>query len=161
MKKVGHGEGIIISRSIRRALDADKQTKKRSHINKQLLINIHGIRQHLIVHAGSECIRMCAYVYVCEHEGAYIASLYFTIINSTEAWLTIWGLYCQISQAGISNCIPPNTVGCNYLSLHEVPACFWQPSPYLYSLTWRRGQFHLVNDFLSIAIQIWWNFFLL
>ena len=36
----------------------------------------------------------------------------------------IWGLCCQkqVSQAGISNYIPQFTVGCNYLSLHEIPA---------------------------------------
>ena len=35
-----------------------------------------------------------------------------------------WGLWCQkqVSQAGISNCIPQNTVGCSYLSLPEIPA---------------------------------------
>ena len=37
---------------------------------------------------------------------------------------SIWGLWCQkqVSQAGISNCIPQHTVGCNYLSLSEIPA---------------------------------------
>ena len=37
---------------------------------------------------------------------------------------SIWGLWCQkqVSQAGISNCIPQNTVGCNYLSLPVIPA---------------------------------------
>ena len=36
----------------------------------------------------------------------------------------IWGLCCQnqVSQAGMSNYIPPFTVGCNYLSLPEIPA---------------------------------------
>ena len=35
-----------------------------------------------------------------------------------------WGLCCQkqVSQAGISNYIPQFTVGCNYLSLSEIPA---------------------------------------
>ena len=35
-----------------------------------------------------------------------------------------WGLCClkQVSQTGISNFIPQNTVGCNYLSLPEIPA---------------------------------------
>ena len=35
----------------------------------------------------------------------------------------IWGLWCQkqVSQAGISNCIPQFTVGCNYLPLPEIP----------------------------------------
>ena len=38
--------------------------------------------------------------------------------------LNIWGLRCQkqVSQAGISNYIPQFTVGCNYLSLPEIPA---------------------------------------
>ena len=37
---------------------------------------------------------------------------------------TKWGLCCQkqVSQAEISNYIPQFTVGCNYLSLHEIPA---------------------------------------
>ena len=37
---------------------------------------------------------------------------------------TIWRLWYQkqVSQAGISNCIPQNTVGCNYVSLPEIPA---------------------------------------
>ena len=36
----------------------------------------------------------------------------------------IWGLQCQkqVSQAGISNYIPQFTVGCNYVSLPEIPA---------------------------------------
>ena len=36
----------------------------------------------------------------------------------------IWGLWCQkqVSQVGISNCIPQNTVGCNYLPLPQIPA---------------------------------------
>ena len=36
----------------------------------------------------------------------------------------IWGHCChkQVSQAGISNYIPQFTVGCNYLSLPEIPA---------------------------------------
>ena len=36
----------------------------------------------------------------------------------------IWGLWCQkhISPAGMSNCIPQYSVGCNYLSLPEIPA---------------------------------------
>ena len=36
----------------------------------------------------------------------------------------IWGLCCQkqVSHAGTSNYIPQFTVGCNYLSLPEIPA---------------------------------------
>ena len=35
-----------------------------------------------------------------------------------------WGFWCrkQVSQAGISNYIPHQTVGCNYSSLPEIPA---------------------------------------
>ena len=35
-----------------------------------------------------------------------------------------WGLWRQkqVSLTWISNCIPQNTVGCNYLSLSEIPA---------------------------------------
>ena len=35
-----------------------------------------------------------------------------------------WGFWCQkqVSHTGISNCIPQSTVGCNYLSLPEIPA---------------------------------------
>ena len=42
----------------------------------------------------------------------------------------IWGLWClkQISQAWINNCIPQNTVRCNYLPLPEVPASGTQVS---------------------------------
>ena len=36
----------------------------------------------------------------------------------------IWGHWCQkqVSQAEMNNCIPKNIVGCNYLSLLEIPA---------------------------------------
>ena len=35
----------------------------------------------------------------------------------------IWGLWCQkqVSQAGINSCIPQYSVGCNYLSMPEIP----------------------------------------
>ena len=38
--------------------------------------------------------------------------------------VTLWVLCCpkQVSQTGISNCIPQYSVGCNYLSLPEIPA---------------------------------------
>ena len=43
---------------------------------------------------------------------------------STFAHMHIWGLWrqTQVSQAGISIYIPLNTMGCNYLSLPEIPA---------------------------------------
>ena len=53
---------------------------------------------------------------------------YQTYVNMTLALQTkfihIWGLWCQeqVSQAGISNYIPRFTVGCNHLSLPEIPA---------------------------------------
>ena len=36
----------------------------------------------------------------------------------------IWGLWCQkqVSHAGISNCLSQYCMGCNYLSLPEIPA---------------------------------------
>ena len=45
--------------------------------------------------------------------------------SASDATLkNIWGLRFQkqVSQAGISNYIPQFTVGCNYLSLSEIPA---------------------------------------
>ena len=46
--------------------------------------------------------------------------------HPTKQWHTSspWELCChkQVSQAGISNYIPQFTVGCNYLSLSEIPA---------------------------------------
>ena len=39
----------------------------------------------------------------------------------------------KVSQAGISNCIPQFSVGCNYLSLPEVPASDWQQGPHILS----------------------------
>ena len=44
--------------------------------------------------------------------------------NNRDLGMDIWGLCCQkqVSQAGISNYIPQFTVGCNYLSLPEIPA---------------------------------------
>ena len=48
------------------------------------------------------------------------------LADVTTAWLTTlkWGLCYQkqVSQTGISNYIPQLTVGCNYLSLPEIPA---------------------------------------
>ena len=40
-------------------------------------------------------------------------------IQSNPAWDTCFWF---LSQAGISNCIPQYSVGCNYLSLPEIPA---------------------------------------
>ena len=57
--------------------------------------------------------------------------------NTSQLTLTgvlchIWGLWCQkhVSQAWISNCIPQNTVGCNYWSMHK-DTCIWHQSPHM------------------------------
>ena len=44
--------------------------------------------------------------------------------QSCSICIYIWRLWCQkqVSQAGISNCIPYSTVIGNYWSLHEIPA---------------------------------------
>ena len=41
-----------------------------------------------------------------------------------QIYVAIWGLCCQtqVSQAGVSSFIPRFTVGCNYLSLPDIPA---------------------------------------
>ena len=54
-----------------------------------------------------------------------------------DAYSIEWWLWCQnqVSQAGISNCIPQQTVGCNYLSLPEITetdTCFWYQSPQMW-----------------------------
>ena len=54
------------------------------------------------------------------------ASMEFTtpVWRNGITYLNIWRLCCQkqVSQAGISNYIPQFTVGCNSLSLPEIPA---------------------------------------
>ena len=56
----------------------------------------------------------------------FVVSSFVTSISSWHSAIVwyICRLCCQkqVSQAGISNCIPQNTVGCNYLSLPEIPA---------------------------------------
>ena len=46
------------------------------------------------------------------------------VTESSERCIHIWGLWRQkqVSQAWISNCIPQNTVGCNYLSIPDILA---------------------------------------
>ena len=55
---------------------------------------------------------------------AWHRTVEWTFIWINSLLTHIWGLWCQkqVSQAGISNCIPQFTVGCNYLSLPEIPA---------------------------------------
>ena len=45
------------------------------------------------------------------------------VISYCLILISICGLWCQrqVSQAGISNCIPQYSVGCNYLFLPEIP----------------------------------------
>ena len=63
---------------------------------------------------------LCRFIFTCWYD--------FTIwtqnINYPDMIiLHIWGLWCtkQVSQAGINNYIPQFNVGCNYLSLPEIP----------------------------------------
>ena len=57
---------------------------------------------------------------------AHLVKIFFGVPPGacTCCWFYIWGLCCQkqVSQARISNYIPQFTVGCNYLSLPEIPA---------------------------------------
>ena len=65
----------------------------------------------------------------------------------------IWVLWCQkqVSQAGISNCIPQYSVGCNYLSMPEIPA----------SGTWNQSAYITTSDAASdgkVVTMMWWTF---
>ena len=55
--------------------------------------------------------------------GLFVISLQASIYQSASDDIT-WSLWHQkqISQAGISDCIPQYSVGCNYLSLPDIPA---------------------------------------
>ena len=74
------------------------------------------------------CFRMCSQfvmVWYCLcitvlANAYYIITLYARVAHQHM----IWGLCCQkqVSQAGISNCIPQDNVGCNFLSLTELLA---------------------------------------
>ena len=68
---------------------------------------------------------MSAYINAIQHYTDDV--ICFLILRESRMFPTgwfIWWLWCQkqVSQAGISNCIPQHTVGCNYLSLPEIPA---------------------------------------
>ena len=49
---------------------------------------------------------------------------YMALAWASELTIIIWRLQCQkqVSQTGISNCIPLYSVGCNYLSMPVIPA---------------------------------------
>ena len=53
----------------------------------------------------------------------------------------------QVSQAGISNCIPQRTVGCNYLSLSEIPSFILNQSPHIISGARER--------WVAITLAVW------
>ena len=53
-----------------------------------------------------------------------LSGMFMVMCQLIQALSCVWGLSCQkrVSHAGKSNCIPHNTVGCNYLFLAGVPA---------------------------------------
>ena len=63
---------------------------------------------------------------------------YETLVSAVCLSIFLWGLCCQkqVSQAGISNYIPQFTVGCNYLSLPEIPASGNQVLIYQWLSAW-------------------------
>ena len=58
-----------------------------------------------------------------------------------------WGLWCQklVPQAGISNCIPQYSVGCDYLFLPELPS----------SCT--KVLIYGIHTYSSMFLQLFWN----
>ena len=61
-----------------------------------------------------------------EHAVSMMTFLLMHICIALPWWVKLyhkWGLWCQkqVSQAEISNCIPQYSVGCNYLSMPEIP----------------------------------------
>ena len=82
--------------------------------------------------------------------------------NIIAYWLFYisWGLWCQkqISQAGIGNCIPQYCVGCNYLSIPEIPASGTKVLYYHMCLLCTIQKLHVSVIFFSLAtrlIEIW------
>ena len=80
----------------------------------------------------------------------------------TAKYKVIWGL-CrqkQISQAGISNCIPQNTVGCNSLSLPEIPGSHITRYRALtkvehQSKLWTANKYSLSQASYGVYLDIW------
>ena len=80
----------------------------------------------------------------------------------TAKYKVIWGL-CrqkQISQAGISNCIPRNTVGCNSLSLPEIPGSHITRYRALtkvehQSKLWTANKYSLSQASYGVSLDIW------
>ena len=66
-------------------------------------------------------ITLVSQTYTFQNYTSHIAHLCRQLLSHR---LHVWRLCCQkqVSQAGTSNYIPQFTMGCNYLSLPEVPA---------------------------------------
>ena len=75
-----------------------------------------------------------------------------------------WGVWCQkqVSQAGISNCIPQNAVVCNYLSMPEMSGSGtkysnsmpnWYPVQWCYEYTVSQGISRHYIDPLQLTIR--------
>ena len=69
-----------------------------------------------------------------------LPSYHIKFYNSAHA-SSIWGLWCQkqLTLAMISNCIPHYSVGCNYLSLPNIPASGIKVPRYPMHLTLQMG----------------------
>ena len=79
------------------------------------------------------------------------------IVDNTP-WFTsflgiIWRHWCQkqVSQAGISNNIPPKTVGCNYLSMPEIPTSGTTVVIHV-TLTWAIIMYNVIVGFPVVVI---------
>ena len=76
------------------------------------------LRARICIKSSEGCNYICiSYEYVYMHQ---VVSSSKSQHKATYKWGLFWQK--QVSQAGISNYIPHKTVGCNYLSLPEIPA---------------------------------------
>ena len=82
--------------------------------------------------------------------------IYITANKATrKTHSPIWVLWCQkqVSWAEISNCIPQYTVGCNYISLPEIPASVVQVLILTYVLKgFFKGRKNYIMWYLNNAI---------
>ena len=72
--------------------------------------------------------------HVCPQQSFIMTSPFvacYYLQQSNGIYIYIWWCWWQeqVSKAGISNCIPQNTVVCNYLSLPEIPSPHIQNIP--------------------------------
>ena len=82
-----------------------------------------------------------------------------TLFHDMTPWRgVICGLCCQkqVSQAGISNYIPQFTVGCNYLSLPEIPASGNKVHIYMWNNLRICGS-HNVQSISIISLNCHWK----